>query len=217
MSSEDLLADLEKYRKDGDVITFYQNCAELYDNFFENRGYLGINEYAALTLKQCLLEEPNGSVENLEILDVACGTGLSGEALKKADFKIFDGIDGSQRMIDLANKKKIYRNLSQGMLTKTENFNLKDGGYKGLSAVGCIGAAHIDLEDAIPEFYRLLKHGGVAVYTISPTLDSTKALESHLKYFHEKKFELLKVERRFFVDLKDGSESFCHIYAVRKC
>lgn len=217
MDSNEIFTILAKHRKEDDILTFYTNHAKDYDALFDTKGYVGINEYAGILMKQYVLEHSTDAVlGDVKILDVACGTGFTGSILQKTGFQNLDCIDGCQSMLDIAKGKQIYRNLYKGMLTENEKFDLKDESYDVISAIGCIGGAHIKLPVAIPEFHRLLKQGGIAVYTIAPSLDPTKAMEDHLKCFYEKKFQLLKLERRFFIDMKDNTSEYCHIYAVQK-
>lgn len=194
------------------AVEFYDECAKDYDNAVAEDGYIKITEYAPEVLKQLFLEEhPDLQLENAYILDVGCGSGLIGTALQKSGFKVFDGIDASQGMLDVAEEKNIYRNLMKGKLTETEKFDLQDGTYDGLLCMGCIGPAHIDFALALQEFHRLLKKGGIAVYTISDVFDQVSMLEKHLKYFYNEQFVLLKVERSFY---RKGRS--CHLYSLMK-
>ena len=49
--------------------------------------------------------------KDIKILDAGCGTGLVGIELKKNGFQNFDGVDFSQKMLDLV-PMNIYRNYS---------------------------------------------------------------------------------------------------------
>lgn len=216
-NTDHFFSELQKYRTEEKVVEFYDKYARDYDVSLVEEGYDRITEYAADMLRKLISEKGSElTVENASILDVGCGSGMTGTALHKCGFKIFDGIDASQGMLDVAKEKHIYRNLMKGKLTETEKFDITDMTFDGLLCIGCITTDHIKVEDAVPEFFRLLKHGGIAVYTISPTLDKTKALESHLKYFHEKKFELLQIERKYYVDQMFGIGTYCHLYGIRK-
>lgn len=153
-------------------------------------------------------------------MDIGCGSGLSGIGLKKAGFLNLDGVDPSRGLLKIAKEKNIYRKLIEGKITETDRIDLPadSGQYNCLICIGCITINHIDLKYAIPEFYRLLKIGGIAVYTISPSLDKMKALEHHLSYFAEQKFELLQLERRFFRKrvANKTKDDFSHLYAIMK-
>ena len=58
-----------------------------------------------------LLQEAFEEDHNFEVaLDLGCGTGLSGQALKDM-VKLLDGVDLSQKMLDKAAEKEVYRQL----------------------------------------------------------------------------------------------------------
>ena len=59
-----------------------------------------------------------------KILDVGCGTGLSGFSLRKFGFKNIDGLDLSKEMLKIASDKKIYKMLFNLDLNNISNFVL---------------------------------------------------------------------------------------------
>ena len=59
------------------------------------------------TLAQVFLDL--GLDTDLEILDVACGTGVVGETIKRAGYNRVDGLDPCQGYLDGAQQKEIYR------------------------------------------------------------------------------------------------------------
>ncbi|MFO7747117.1 MAG: methyltransferase domain-containing protein [Orrella sp.] len=78
------------------------------------------------------------------ILDFACGTGLSGQALNKQGFTCIDGIDLSEGMIAQARKKNVYRHLN---VCRAESpFDAAVGPYSAITAVGAIGAGAAPVE-----------------------------------------------------------------------
>lgn len=56
------------------------------------------------------------SKEVAQVVDFGCGTGLVGEAMKKAGFENVTGIDCSEGMLQIAEKKDVYRSLELSML-----------------------------------------------------------------------------------------------------
>lgn len=157
------------------------------------------------------VEFSDAMVVNASILGVGCGSGMTGAALQNAGFKIVDGVDASQGMLNVSKEKNIYRNLIKGRLTDTEIFNIEDGSYDGLLCIGYLTSEHIEVENAIPEFHRLLKHGGIAVYTIAWSLNQINELEKHLRYFLNKKLDLLRIERNLYKENK-----YFHLYSLKK-
>ena len=52
-------------------------------------------------------------------------------------------------------------------ILENEKLPLEDASYEAVLCVGCIAEGHIILKYGISEFIRLLKKGGIAVYTIA--------------------------------------------------
>ncbi len=75
------------------------------------------------------------------ILDYGCGTGLSGEALRSAGYRVIDGMDPTPEMLQEAGAKGIYRALTDFEITDPNP--LKAGAYQVITAIGVIstGAA----------------------------------------------------------------------------
>ena len=99
-------------------------------------------------------------------------------------------------------------------MTVDEKFPIEDGLYDCVLCIGCITTEHINLVEALGEFHRLLKTNGVAVYTVSPTLDKVNALSEHIPFLKEQKFELLRIEKHSYFE-HDSMES-CYLYGLRK-
>lgn len=93
-----------------------------------------------------------------QILDLGCGTGLVGEALRDLQFHNVDGLDFSKEMLDAAQQKKSYRNLIHADLTKTTN--VRSGAYDAQICAGLFTYGHLDAT-CIDECFRMLKVGGV--------------------------------------------------------
>lgn len=148
-------------------------------------------------------------------MDVGCGSGKTGISLKKSGFQKIDGADPSHEMVKVARDLGIYRDFSLDKITKDERVAYKDGSYDGILCMGCFTVGHIDLKYGIPEFLRLLRKGGVAVYTISFTLDKVEVFKEHLPFLQSKQLEIVKLENRFY-HIYNGGPSDCHVYAIKK-
>jgi len=160
----------------------------------------------------CYLGE---SFEAKDILDVGCGSGKTGISLNKSGFQKIDGVDPSREMVDVARDLGIYRDLSIGKITKDEVLPYKDSTYDGILCMGCFTVGHIELKYGIPDFLRLLRKGGIAVYTVSFTLDKAVAFNDHLPFLQSKQLEIVKLENRFY-HILNGGPIDCHVYAIRK-
>ncbi|NIR48228.1 class I SAM-dependent methyltransferase [candidate division KSB1 bacterium] len=89
-------------------------------------------------------------------VDLACGTGRTGNWLKQQGVKNIDGIDLTPEMLDVARKKQVYRHLVVGDILNTgfgtENYQLTT-----------LVLADEHLEDLLPlykEAWRLTRSGG---------------------------------------------------------
>ncbi|HSH43903.1 MAG TPA: class I SAM-dependent methyltransferase [Arenicellales bacterium] len=141
--------------KSDDVAQYYDEWAENYDETLARWRYEA-PERAAGLLRAAL---PPDSV----VLDAGCGTGLGGRALREAGFSVIDGIDVSQRSLDVAAKRGIYRSLEQVDMQKLP-LQIGDAAYDGLICVGVM--TYLPEGPAtLREFCRILRSGGALVLT----------------------------------------------------
>jgi len=138
-----------------EVAEYYDEWAEDYDQTLAQWRYEA-PEQAAGRLRSMI---DTGSA----VLDAGCGTGLSGKALREAGFATIDGIDVSQRSLDVAAKRGVYRNLQQVDMQKLP-LPCGDGTYGGLVCVGVMTYLP-DSSDTLKEFSRIVHSGGAMVLT----------------------------------------------------
>ena len=194
------------------LISFFDQNAHLYNQVIAEIGYTSIVIHCAETLKQFMGE----TYKQKEILDVACGSGVSGKCLQKAGFQgNIDGVDPSQGMLEKAKNLSVYRELQIGKITDDEKLKFNDGCYDAIFCIGAVAGGFISIKNAIPEFLRLLRKGGIAVYTISQSIEKGVALQEHVPYISYGKIELMKIEQRFY-HLVKGEPTFGHIYVIKK-
>ena len=194
------------------LISFFDQNAHLYNQVIAEIGYTSIVIHCAETLKQFMGE----TYKQKEILDVACGSGVSGKCLQKAGFQgNIDGVDPSQGMLEKAKNLSVYRELKIGKISDGENLKFNDSCYDAIFCIGAIGGKYIFIKNAIPEFFRLLRKGGIAVYTTSHSIDKDVSLQGHVQYISDEKLELMKIEQRFYYLVK-GEPSFAHVYVIKK-
>ena len=211
--SDKFVAGIREIQNNPDtLISYFDQNAHLYDQVVAETGYASIVIPCAETLKQFMGE----TYKQKEILDVACGSGVSGECLQKAGFQgNIDGVDPSQGMLEKAKNLSVYRELQIGKITDDEKLKFNDGCYDAIFCIGAIAAGFISIKNAIPEFLRLLRKGGIAVYTISQSIEKGVALQEHVPYISYGKIELIKIEQRFY-HLVKGEPTVGHIYVIKK-
>ncbi|TNN34074.1 Williams-Beuren syndrome chromosomal region 27 protein [Liparis tanakae] len=75
--------------------------------------------------------------EEVQVLDVACGSGLVARLMAELGFKHFVGVDGSQGMLDQATKTGLYKELKLALLG-TEPLPAQPGVFDLVMIVGAL-------------------------------------------------------------------------------
>lgn len=118
------------------------------------------------------------------VIDVGCGTGLAGAALRRQLAVAIDGIDISPEMLHEARRKQhddapVYRDLIEADLTQP--LSIATGTYAGAISVGTFTHGHVGPE-ALAEVVRIMRSGGLAAIGINAahfaTVDFGSALEA---------------------------------------
>lgn len=65
--------------------------------------------------------------KNAEILDIGAGTGFVGEYLSQHGFKNVDALEPSKGMLEIAEKKKVYRNFYLEGISKDKPTSRPEG------------------------------------------------------------------------------------------
>ena len=94
------------------------------------------------------------------VLDVGCGTGLSGLALRDVGFTDLDGCDFSPPMLERADATGVYRRLFEADLN--EGLDIADATYDAATAVGVFSFGHIR-PSALRDVLRTVRAGGAVV------------------------------------------------------
>jgi len=137
-----------------ETLDHYARFAEVYDTEVTEQGYA----------------QPRRTVEMLSrydvssdatVLDVGCGTGLSGIALREAGYQTIDGCDYSDEMLQLARPLGVYGRLFWADLNLPP-IDVADESYDVATAVGIFAGGHL-VVDAMDEILRAVRPGGVYV------------------------------------------------------
>ena len=125
-----------------------------YDETFDEWGYVG-PETAAAILKNYV---PRGS----RILDAACGSGLTGTALKNLGYGNITGIDISGRLLELADQTGAYGNVQQ---VDMQAFPLPfdDGEFDAVNFIGAL--TYFETNEILRELCRIVRSGGHVVFS----------------------------------------------------
>lgn len=134
---------------------FYARWASVYDQEIEiEKGYAQPGRCAAALIS--VLEEKHEPV-----IDIGCGTGLSGKAIAEAGFTTIDGCDLSVEMLEKAQATGCYRRLFVTDLNRPP-IDAPDGMYAAATCVGVFSFGHVE-PDAIDEILRLLRPQGFLI------------------------------------------------------
>ena len=123
--------------------------------------------------------------KDIKIYDAGCGTGLVGVELKKFGYNKYDGVDLSQKLLDLV-PKNLYQNLSKANLNKP--IDLNDNTYDAVICVGTFTFGHVKPK-ALDEFIRITKNRGLICFTINEGI--------HEEYGFDKKIEELEAQNKW--------------------
>ncbi len=99
------------------------------------------------------------------VLDVGCGTGLVGAALRSSvELGIeIDGVDLSEASLRMANERGVYRLLAEHDFNQRD-LPMSDQSYDAVVCVGVLSYA-IDPVAVVRDFCRVVRSGGVVVFT----------------------------------------------------
>lgn len=136
---------------------FYRKWAKSYDEEVQSEGYI--------TPQRCATTLASAAADSAQpILDLGCGSGLSGAALREAGFRVIDGIDMSPEMLELAKARGIYRRMTLHDLSQP--LPMPRGTVANIAAVGVISPGHAP-HAAIDHAIDVLPPGGVLVFSLN--------------------------------------------------
>lgn len=158
---EDLLDRAYALSGRDDMHALYRDWADTYDEHL-----VGDLQYSAPGRVAVLLRD-HCADNDAPIVDIGCGTGLTGEAIHKRGFSTIDGIDISPEMLVRARSKGIYRALMEADLTG--RLDIGDGTYAVAASSGTFTHAHVGA-DAFDEILRILRPGGLLVCSINKAI-----------------------------------------------
>jgi len=131
-----------------------------------------------------------------KILDLGCGTGLSGALLKPYASELI-GVDISENMLDLASQKNIYTELKQAdisdYLVQKNHFNL--------IVAADVFSYHGELDTLFKKAHEALVKNGYFVFTVERGFTYPYHLQQSLRYTHTKAYLEELIEKHQFKTL----------------
>ena len=156
----------------------YDGWAPTYDDTLAEWDYRAPEE-AAIILQSAI-------PKNSRILDVGCGTGLMGIALRKANFSgPIDGIDISAESLSTAKKCGVYRSLRQVDLQE-RILDISEDAYDALTCIGVLTYVP-ETEIILEEFAGVIKKGCKMIFTQRDDLFDERDVANKVESLIEKK------------------------------
>jgi predicted TPR repeat methyltransferase len=145
---------------------YIEQTFDTFANNFEN--VLSRLKYCGPQLVQDQLASLNVSAVSLSVLDLGCGTGMVGEAVKPYALEI-TGIDLSQAMLDKSAAKNVYRHLH-----KSDIANFLHTSQEQYDLITCMDTfIYIGrLDEVLVLINRNLKPGGMLLFSTEKLSDS---------------------------------------------
>ena len=139
--------------------TFYDDWAESYDSgFAASKGY----DYPRLIAEYFV---GRVSPDQSPVLDIGCGTGLVGVSLREEGWSSkLTGVDISQGMLEVAERKKVYEKLICADLSDT--LQLPQSHFGGMISAGTFTHGHLGPE-VLFHLFSLARPGAHAVIGIN--------------------------------------------------
>lgn len=97
------------------------------------------------------------------LLDVGCGTGLSGPCLEALGYRDVAGLDISDEMLAVAAGRRTYAELKRAVLGETLPW--PDGHFRGFLSAGVFTMGHAPAA-SLHELARVTRRGGHAIFTV---------------------------------------------------
>lgn len=183
---------------------FYSDWAKTYDAEIIENGYASPQRCA-----DALAQFSNN--KSVKLLDIGCGTGLSGEILSNTGFSNIDGCDINPDMLNIAKSRGVYQTLWLSDVEKPFPFEI--GKYQAISAIGVIGAGAAPLSVFHQTIEKLLQDGLFVFSFNDHTLEDPSYEEAIENEIESKRFELLFKE---YGDHLPGRNIKSNVYVLRK-
>jgi len=137
----------------------YDAYAEKYEDFLETMG--GGENVGGRCAAKVLLQVANPQTHPV-LVDFGCGTGIAGVMLHDAGWRNMIACDLSQKMLDLVKERGIYSECRKVALPDS---GLKAGAFDLVHAAGMFAPGQAPAS-SFDEFLRVLKPGGLAVFSV---------------------------------------------------
>ena len=183
----------------------YRDWAETYDETMLQ----GLLYQSPPTVARHLAEHLPDRTASL--LDIGCGTGLLGQCLADIGFQTIDGLDLSPEMMQVAQRRGVYRNFITADLKQP--LAIKSESYGGATCCGTFTHGHVGA-DCLDELFRVLKPGAPFAFTVKLEVFETMGFKGKLAALMQcgRIKELAFTHNRHYTTSKQPDGVFC-VYA----
>ncbi|WP_372884118.1 class I SAM-dependent methyltransferase [Shimia sp.] len=165
----------------------YADWAETYDQSFARAHDYQAPSHVAAAYKAA------GGIG--PVLDVGAGTGLCGQALVKLGIGPVDATDISREMLNVAERKRLYRKLFAGDLNG--RLPVDDAAYEGVVSSGTFTCGHVG-PAALEELLRITHPGGLLVLSINRAHYRARGFEAKLRALRHRITDLRLTEHPIY-------------------
>ncbi|MCY3768424.1 MAG: methyltransferase domain-containing protein [Gammaproteobacteria bacterium] len=159
------------YSRTGDKEAHYDQWASSYEaDLVEDLGYVAHID-ASDIFAQVVTDR------SARILDVACGTGLAGAALRSRGYKNIHGVDFSMEMLKIAARTEVYQSLWQQDFTEPVD---RSPAYDALICVGLFSYATPKISD-MHNVIGCVVPGGTCIITVNGAAWEELGLETEVR------------------------------------
>ena len=153
-----------------EIKSIYDEWAKDYDHDLVDDHAYAMPARAAAMAARCVTDLSSS------VLDVGCGTGLSGLALRHHGFTCLDGCDLSPNMLAIARDRSLYDRLFEVDLLAPP-MDVNDNHYDLTIAVGAFATGHLG-GPAVDELCRITRQGGTVIITTNDPFYETGILQA---------------------------------------
>lgn len=159
----------------------YKRWAETYDDELEANGYAS-PQRTAFAMRAC------GANLDQAILDIGCGSGVSGFFLSEFGFKRIHGSDFSPEMLAQAEQKNIYQSLH--LADFADPFDYIQEPFYAYTAVGVFSVGHAQA-DTLTDIIDLMPKSGLFGFSLNDhTLEDSSYLEAIHRYVFDRRVRI---------------------------
>ncbi|MGB3236974.1 MAG: class I SAM-dependent methyltransferase [Geitlerinemataceae cyanobacterium] len=153
--------------------------------------------------------------KDAKILDAGAGTGLVGQILHQHGYRQIEAMDMSAGMLEEAQKKNVYKTLSQGILGEPLDF--PSDSFDAIISVGTFTLGHAP-SSGFDELIRITKPGGYIVFTIRPDYYETSDFKDKLSALEAASSWKLVEQGEPFENFPDAeSDVYLQIWVYQVC